>query len=56
MTDGEEGGETSGRSKGVNYRMKISDDVMDDLYSARGKLKIDLVRRVVDKLKKDKGN
>lgn len=47
-------GEFTGRSQGSSYTVKINKEVMENLYNARGKLKLDLVRRVVDKLKKDR--
>ena len=46
----------TGRSRGSSFAVKINKDVMDNLFNARGKLKLDLVRRVVGKLKKDKAN
>ncbi len=41
----------TGRSRGSSYAVKINKDVMDNLYNARGKLKLDLVKRVVNKMK-----
>jgi hypothetical protein len=49
-------GSLTGRSRGSSFAVKINKDVMDNLFNARGKLKLDLVRRVVGKLKKDKVN
>jgi hypothetical protein len=46
-------GSLTGRSRGSSFTVKINKDVMENLYNARGKLKLDLVRRVVDKLKKN---
>lgn len=46
--------DNTGRSRGSTYTVKINKDVMENLYNARGKLKLDLVKRVVNKFKRDK--
>ena len=51
MREEEEAGEVTGRSRGSSFAVKIHKDVMDNLYNARGKLKLDLVKKVVDKMK-----
>lgn len=43
----------TGRSRGSNGAVKINKEVYDNLYNARGKLKLDLVKRVVNKFKRD---
>ena len=48
----EEPGSVTGRSRGSSYAVKINKEVMDNLYNARGKLKLNLVKRVVDKFKR----
>ena len=48
----DEMGELTGRSRGSSYTVKINKEVMDNLYNARGKLKLDLVKRVVNKFKR----
>ena len=50
--ESEEPGSITGRSRGSGYAVKINKEVMDNLYNARGKLKLNLVRRVVDKFKR----
>ena len=41
------------RSRGSSFTVKLSKEVMDNLYNARGKLKLGLVKRVVDKFKRE---
>lgn len=52
MREEDEIGELTGRSRGSSYTVKINKEVMDNLYNARGKLKLDLVKRVVNKFKR----
>ena len=42
------------RSRGSSFTVKINKEVMDNLYNARGKLKLGLVKRVVEKFKREK--
>jgi hypothetical protein len=44
------------RSRGSSFAVKINKDVMENLYNARGKLKLNLVKRVVEKFRRDKQN
>ena len=45
--DEEEISPLTDRSRGSSYAVKINKEVMDNLYNARGKLKLGLVKRVV---------